>query len=97
MSAWGPKPDPSFSARMSPSAECGHWSTRAVSQPCLDTHIVTGRAAAKGKRRDRFRAAQSPINDRGSWPVVSKGPETGDSGAPADFGRHAEAVMRAGD
>jgi hypothetical protein len=31
-SAPGPNPDPSFSARMSPSAECGHWSIFTLSK-----------------------------------------------------------------
>jgi hypothetical protein len=33
MTAWGSNPVPSFSARMSPSAECGHWSIFTPRQP----------------------------------------------------------------
>jgi hypothetical protein len=62
----GSKPAPSFSARMSPSAECGHRSTRTVNQPCLDT----GRAA--GRRARPAVDGRSPPKGPGLTPRVGR-------------------------
>jgi hypothetical protein len=67
-------PVPSFGARMSLSAECGHWSTRA-------TRIVTGRAAPTG---ERVRPACPPTRNAGCRPLFwSTGHVPTSSGAPA--------------